>query len=86
MLYIITIVLIYCVTFSLAWCSAFMQLLEEGPWYDLLRYLLDSFLVILLLPLAIAGIIFLICKGFIDFLFEAWKDFTVDVEQVDPPV
>ena len=86
MLYIITIVLIYCVTFSLAWCASFMSLLEEGPWYGLLRYLLNSLLVIFLLLLAIAGIIFLICKGFIDFLSEARKDFTVDVEQVDPPV
>ena len=30
--------------------------------------------------------IYFIYKGFIDFLFEAWKDFTVDVEPVDPPV
>ena len=86
MLYIITIVLIYLVTFSLAWCSPFMNLLEEGPWYISLIYLSRSVFIIPLLLLAIIGIIFLICVGFINFLFEAWKDFTVDVEQVDLPV
>ena len=86
MLYIIIIVLIYFVTFSLAWCSPFMDLLEKGPWYISLFYLSRSLFVIPLLLLAIAGIFFLICKGFINFLSEAWKDFTVDVEQVDLPV
>ena len=40
-------------------------------------------------PALLAGIpwvIYLVYKGFIDFLFEARKDFTVDVEPVDPPV
>jgi hypothetical protein len=67
-----------------------MNLLEEGPWYMILYISLfhhsGSLFVIALILLAIAGIIFLVCKGFIDFLFEAWKDFTVDVEQVDLPV
>ena len=70
---------------SLAWCS-FMNPVKEAPWYGLLIYCSVSLFGIPGLLVATAEVIHFVYKGFIDFLFEAWKDFTVDVELVDPPV
>jgi len=78
--------LFYCLALSLGWYFLFMNLLEEGPWYGLLIHFLISPFMVPGLVVAIAGIIYIACKGFIDFLFEAWKDFTVDVERFDPLV
>jgi hypothetical protein len=71
---------------SLAWRSVFMDMLEEFPWYGMLIYFLISLFVIPVLVMAIAVVIYFVYKGFIAFIFEAWKDFTVDVEPVDPLV
>jgi hypothetical protein len=80
MLYIIVIMLIYCVAFCLGWYSFFMNLPEKDPWYILLIYFLMSLFHVPMLLGTIAAMIYFVCKGVIDFFFEAWKDFTVDVE------
>jgi len=86
MLYFIILMLFYIVALSWGWYYLFMKLLEEAPWYGLLIYFLISLFVIPALLVAIAGGIYFVYKGFIAFIFEAWKDFTVDVELVDSPV
>jgi hypothetical protein len=73
-------VLIYCVASSIGWYSLFMNALGGAPWYFLFCYFLASLFVVPAFLGAIAGVIYFVCKGVIDFLFEAWKDFTVDVE------
>ena len=62
-----------------------MNMLEKFPWYGLLIYFFVSLFVIPALLVAIAVVIYFVYKGFIAFIFEAWKDFTVDVELVDSP-
>ena len=85
-LYTIIIVLFYLVAMSLAWRSLFMRMLEKFPWYGLLIYFFVSLFVIPGLLVAIAVVIYFVCKGFVAFIFEARKDFTVDIELVDSPV
>lgn len=85
-LYTMIIVLIYCVILSLGWYSLFMNLLEEDPWDGLLFYFLIFLFVIPGYVVAIVGVIYFVYKGFKAFIFDTWKDFTVDVEPVDPPV
>jgi len=86
LLFFIIIILIYIVALSLIWYSLFLHLLEEAPWHGLLSYFLISlFLIPALLPHT-AGLIYLVYKIPVDFLLDAWKDFTVDVEKIDPPV
>jgi len=80
------VVLTYGGTLSLAWYACFMTLLAEAPWYGLLIYCFMSLFAVPALLAGIPWVIYLVYKGFIDFLFEARKDFTVDVEPVDPPV
>jgi len=64
-----------------------MKMLEKSPWYGLLIYVFFVRLfVIPWLLAAIAVVIYFVYKGFIAFIFEAWKDFTVDVELVNSPV
>jgi len=86
MLYFIIMMLIYIAALSLKWYSLFMKLVEAAPWYGLLIYFLISLFMIPALLVAIAGGIYFVYKGFIAFILDAWKDFTVDVELVDPPV
>jgi len=78
--------LFYCLASSLACYFSVMNSLEEGPWYGFLGYFLISLFIVPWLVVVIAGTIYIACKGFMDFLFEAWKDFTVDVERFDPLV
>ena len=85
MLCIIMVVLLYLIAMSVALRSFFMKMLEKSPWYDLVILFFGSLLLIPLLVVAIAGVIYFVCKGVIDFIFDAWKDFTVDVELVDSP-
>jgi hypothetical protein len=80
-LYIMIFMLICSVAFSLGWYYLFMNALGGGaPWYFLFYYFLASLFVVPAFLGAIAGVIYFVCKGVIDFLSEAWKDFTVDVE------
>jgi len=73
-------------TLSLVWYTLFMTLLAEAPWYGFSIYCFISLFVIPALLAGIAWTIYVVYKGFIDFLCEARKDFTVDVELVDSPV
>jgi hypothetical protein len=74
------IVLICGVAFSFTWYSRFMNMLEKDPWYFLLLYFLVSLFVVPAILGTIAATIYFVCKGVIGFFFEAWKDFTGDVE------
>ena len=63
--------------------SLFMNLLEEAPWYGWLIYIFIACFVIPALLVATSVVIYFVYKGFKNFLFEAWKYITVDV---DPPL
>jgi hypothetical protein len=54
--------------------------LPENPWYILLIYFLISLFHVPAILGTIAAMVYFVCKGVINFFFEAWKDFTVDVE------
>jgi len=85
-LYVNTFVAYFMVLLSLAWYDPFMGLLEEGPWYDWLIYFSASLFVIPGVVVVITTATYSVYIDFIAFLFDAWKDFTIDVEPVNSPV
>jgi len=85
-LYVTLATSIYVIAFSLEWYSLLMTLLKKAPWYGLLIYFLISLIVVPGILIAIGWVTYFVFKGFLTFFFEAWKDFTIDVELVDAPV
>ncbi|KIM40704.1 hypothetical protein M413DRAFT_166535 [Hebeloma cylindrosporum] len=86
MLYGIMVAVIYFTAFFHGWYSLLMDLLGEAPWYGMLMFSLGSLFIVPVILTAIAVGIYFVCKGFIAFIIDAWKDLTVDVELVDAPV
>ena len=74
------LMLAYCVCLSLTLYSVFMNLLNESPWYGLLLFFLISIPVVASIVVFTAAMVHAGYLGTVDYILEAWKDFTVDVE------
>ena len=57
-----------------------MNLLNESPWYGLLLFFLISIPVAASIVVFAAVMVHAGYKGTLDYISEAWKDFTVDIE------
>ena len=81
MLCIPLFILVVCITLSLGLYSFFMNLLKEPtPWYVFLVFFVLSIPLVASIVVSTAGSVYLVCNIFRNYILNAWKDFTVEVE------
>jgi len=75
----------YFLSIILAMYSISVQLLNESPWYELLLCFSVIIPVVPSFAACTAATVYFGFKGVVDYLLEAWKDFTVDIERGGVP-
>jgi len=66
--------------------STSVQMLNESPWYELLPCFLVIIPVVPFFVACAAAMVYFGFKGIVDYILEAWNDFTVDIERGGVPV
>ena len=87
MFYFVMMTVLYCVAILLALYSVFLNLLKDRLWYWLSGFVpISLFIMHRIVELGITLVQFVYHRHVVDYVLDAWKDFTVEVESSNVPV